>query len=169
MIVHERLLEVVSPLAAIFPSYNIDVSDINEGLDHGTANCGMRAYAAGLLLRHAYPNENLYIVDFGYGGEHGTEHVGENGVYVHMEHAVARFTVPGYVPALVETTDKDGTIAVIPQNDRYSTFIWDGLNEGYRKYLDLAGDEDVQIDPDEILTLLLKRVRTLSTGARERT
>jgi hypothetical protein len=158
MISHERLLDVVSPLATIFPYYNIDVSDINEGLDHGTANCGMRAYAAGVLLRHAYPNKNLYVVDFGYGGEHGADHVGENGVYVHMEHAVARFTVPGYTPALVETTDQDGSISIISQNDRYDNFIWADLDRGYRKYLDLSGDEDIEIDPNEILSHLLKRV-----------
>jgi hypothetical protein len=159
MISRERLLDVVSPVAAILPNYHLEVTDINEALDYGEASCAPRTYAAGLLLREAYPNPDLYSIEFGFTDEHGQEHVGKNGTYTRMGHVAVRFFVPGSTPMIVES--HTSTLAVLPVNLRYSKFNWLGLDEGYRAYLDKAGFDDVEIVPNEVLSCLLKKIETV--------
>jgi hypothetical protein len=157
MISPDRLLGVVSPLASVFPDYYHDVADINEALDHGVANCAVRAYAGGLLLRDAYPNPDLYVIQFGIAPEHGTAHIGLNGVYTRMGHAAVRFHVPGNQPVVLESYADSMLEAVAPSEEHERQTLM-GLDEGYRNYLDRAGLDDVEVEPSEVLRVLLKRI-----------
>jgi hypothetical protein len=157
MISPVRLLDVVSPMAAILPEYYHDEADINAALDHGVANCAVRAYAGGLLLRDSYPNQDLYVIEFGFAPEHGGEHLGENGLYTRMGHAATRFFVPGNSPMILESYT-DSKLEVVTPSDEHVGYTWMSLDEGYRAYLDLAGHDDIEIDPDDILKLVQKRI-----------
>ncbi|MCA9332903.1 hypothetical protein KDA00_03445 [Candidatus Saccharibacteria bacterium] len=160
MITANRILDTVSVLGETMPEYHPDAADINESLDHGVASCAVRAYAAGLLLRQEFPNENLYVINFGFAHDHGCDFVGENGVYDKMGHAVVGFWVPEK-PRLVVETYTDSKFEVIPENDTHEGFVWMGLTEGYREYLARVGHDDIEVDPEEILSFLNK----LSTHA----
>ncbi|MHB1864665.1 MAG: hypothetical protein ACYCPS_00660 [Candidatus Saccharimonadales bacterium] len=157
MISGARLLDLVSPTARVFPEYFVDGADINESLDHGAANCAVRAYAGGLLLRQAYPNPELYIIEFGFAPEHGQQHIGSYGNYTHMGHAAVRFYVPGNQPNILESYT-NSMLEIVTPDDEHQRYIWNSLQEGYRAYLDLAGMDDVVIDPDEILRCLINKI-----------
>jgi len=158
MISRDRLLDVVSPVAGILPEYYHDIADINEALDHGVANCAVRAYAGGLLLRNSYPIQDLYVIEFGFAPNHGEEHPGKNGVYTHMGHAAVRFFVPGNLPMVLESYT-DSMLEVVLPSDEHERYTWMGLDEGYRAYLDRVGLDDIEVVPGEILELFLKRIK----------
>lgn len=153
MMTREKLLEVVEPIAPKMPGYHPDALDINAALDDGVASCAVRAYAAGLLLRRKFPNANLYRIDFGFASDHGTDFDGENGTYSKMGHAVVRFWFPEREPVIVESFT-DAMLEVTAQSEVHQGFNWMGLDEGYRAYLDIVGLDEVEVDSEEILTIL---------------
>lgn len=159
-----RVLEIVSPIADKMPLYHPDAADINEALDYGVASCAVRAYAAGLLLRDAYPNEGLYTINFGFSPEHGGVYKGKNGNYVRMGHAVTRFWVPEQRPLIVESYN-DSKMEITAVEDAHEDFLWWELNEGYKEYLERAGLEDVLVDPQEVLCFLKGEVFQPETTA----
>lgn len=159
----EALLEVVAPIAKLFPEHHPAAADINEALDPEVdmASCAVRAYGAGLLLRRAFPNPDLYQIDFGYADNHGkifnsSKH---QSVSVHMGHAACRFQVPGFRQLIIES-DEDATIQVIPPLG-HENFVWKELTEGYTEYLQKAQIDDVVIDPDEITEVMVRRIEEL--------
>ena len=154
MLSRERVLDVVSPVAMIFPGYHLDAADINEALDDGVASCASRAFASGILLRDAYPNENLYEIKFGVAPEHATEYTGKNGDYVGMGHCVVSFCVPGSTPWIVDSYT-DSTIEVVRPSEEHEGYEWAGLEEGYRAYLANAELGDVEVNTDELLAHLV--------------
>ena len=147
--------ELIAPVAPIFPSYHPDAADINEALDPlqgNVASCAVRAYAAGLLIRAAYPNPNLYQVEFGIDPEHGGTYQGSNGNYPLMGHAVSRLWSIERCRIVVET-DNRGRIEVVSQDDRHDAYDWLQLDEGYQEYLRRASIE-THINPKEVLAAL---------------
>src|SRR3990167_10320562 len=157
MISAERLLDLAIPIAPILPDYYIEEADINAALDHGVANCAVRAYAGGLILRHSYPTPDLYVVEFGFAPEHGGGHIGETGTYTHMGHAAVRFSVRGSDPMILESY-RDSALVVSLPSDQHEGYTWMGLDDGYRAYLDRVDSSDIEIDPDDILKTILKKV-----------
>jgi len=156
MISRERVLDVAGQVVGVLPNYHPDAADINEALDDGVASCAARAYAAGLLLRGAYPNPDLYDIKFGFAPEHGTEYAGREGTYVRMGHAVVRFSVLGYKPMIVETYT-DGAVEVMSPTEVHEGYTWMELDDGYQTYLDKA-ELDLVIRPRELLSHLLRCV-----------
>lgn len=140
------------------PTYHVDALDINESLDYGVASCAVRAFAAGLLIRHQFPNDKLFQVEFGFAAEHGDVYEGKHGRYVQMGHAVTRLWVPEQPPLVVESFT-DSKIEVALPEDRHEDFTWMELTRGYKRYLEIAGLEEVEVDPDEILKFLLAQKR----------
>jgi hypothetical protein len=156
MIARETVLDIVEPVAYAMPEYHVYAADTAEALDDGIASCGARAYASGLLLRHAFPNPNLYGIDFGFSPMHGGQYIGKQGEYIRMGHAVTRLWVPEQHPWVVESYT-DSMIEVVPPKDVHDDFIWMDLHEGYREYLKRAGMGDVKVDPDKWLAILLEK------------
>jgi len=156
MVMKEAILDTLSPAAHNFPHYNVDVSDINEALDHGIANCAVRAYANGLLLREAYPSERPFGVQFGFDKTHGDELIGENGKYIKNGHAVVNLWLPDQDFLVVESfTNSEVTVAF--PNEDHDEMIWMNLDAGYLTYLWLAGLGEVEVNPDEILNVMQKK------------
>lgn len=157
------LYRIIEPVPAIFPDYHPYALDINEALDpqYGAANCAVRAYAAGLLIRNVYPTDSgLYNINFGIGPDHATDFESKDGeVTAWMGHAIIRVWVPEQDPLIIDS-DKDAAMDIPPVNS-YQSYNWYDLDEGYRTYLAEAGHGDIEIDPDEILGFLNKRIEDL--------
>lgn len=156
MVMKESILDTLSPAAHNFPHYNVDAADINEALDHGIANCAVRAYASGLLLREEYPYEGRYGVQFGFAKEHGEELVGKNGTYLKMGHAVTSLWVPDRDFLVIESFTDTTTTVTLP-TDVHDEFTWMDLDAGYLMYLWKAGLGEVEVNPDEILNVMQKK------------
>lgn len=156
-----RILEVISPIAQIFPGYNPNAADINESLDHGVAGCAVRAYAAGLMIRQAYPNTSLYRVSFGFAPEHGRDYEGDHGPGVFMGHAVARLWIPERPGYIVESYN-NASLEITKPGQEHDDYEWDQLTPGYRTYLERAGLGEVEVAEFDIMNCLLKRVAAFS-------
>jgi hypothetical protein len=163
----DRILDAaVSCIPVLMPEYHPDAADINEAIDHGVASCAARAYAAALLLRNVFPDNSLHQIDYGYSPEHGTDFAGLNGYYIKMGHAVTRIWLPKQNPIIVETYD-DATIELIHPNSSHDSYIWNDASRGYQEYLNKA-DIDVEIRPNEILTVMYKQLKNKSQKLRSR-
>lgn len=160
---HESLWEITEQVVGIFPEYHPDAADINEALDHGVASCAVRAYASGLLARHAFPNANILPIDFGWDPKHGGDFRGENGIYTNMGHAVTKVWVPGR-PLIVDSS-KTGSMDVDDAVTSHADYVYHDLNVGYKHYLDIADLDDVEVDPEDVLAQIQKKIRDASTHA----
>ena len=152
-----RVFEIVEPLVDIFPEYHPDAADINESLDYGVASCAVRAYASALLLNEIFPNKNLYDIQYGYSPEHGGEYQGNNGTYLKMGHAVVRLWIPGSQPLVVESYN-NSAIEVVYPNETHGDYIWGDAQANYESYLEIAGQDDIEIRPKELLGCLKKLI-----------
>lgn len=166
MLLVDQLQEIVRPVASIMPYYYMDAADINGALDHGVANCAARVYAAGLLMRQAFPNKNLYEISFGFSPIHGGLRKGANGQYIEMGHAVTRMWVPEMRSLIIES-DNEGRLEVVFPEDKHDDYLWNTLGKGYINYLRLAGMGEVRVRRKEILGFLNRGVERWQDQQRE--
>ncbi len=148
MIYEKTILESAAKVVEVVPRYNIRVVDVNEALDAGIASCSVRAFLNGTDLRRAVSSPNLEIA---FGFTEGAHGVGHDEV---RRYAHAAIGLWGAGEHTVLDSYSNGQIEHTLPSDKHFGFAWYDLEEGYRKYLDDLGLEDVDFETEDILRVL---------------
>lgn len=149
MIHRHTLQDIIRPLEKAFPKYNLQTSLLDVALETRAANCAVRAYASGLLIRAAYPDTDQVQIQFGFDIKHGEDRVGLTGVRPLIGHTLLKVvdkqaSKTAY-PMIIESYNNNESMVVQRPADM-KRFEYHTLPSGYQLWLDQLG-YDVSVDP----------------------
>lgn len=167
MIQRQTLHDIVKPLERIFPKYYLKASLLDAAFETKTANCAVRAYASGLLIREAYPDLDQVEIEFGFEAKHGEEFdslVGVNRLITHALLKVVDKQAPKDARPIIVESYNTAKSMVVQRPADMRRFEYHTVASGYQQYLDRLG-YDVSVNPVQDLEKINSALEDISTHA----